>query len=289
MRAHETGNSAVDTATDDTARLEYKEQWLQWHSRREEILTSPHGFLSIVDLTWLTDHGDVTVPSFPGSWLQDGDTITYIPDLNRVVNINGLPVLSERGYIVKAEEDADVAILAFNDVKAELIKRIGGTRTFAVRVRDPKSKLIADYPGTPYFEPDPKWIVPARFEPAQDKDTIVSVPASVDGLSHNEHVVGVLNLTVDGREYPLTVFQGFHDNSGIILFRDATSGKETYGGSRIITIGNLDPDALRTLDFNHALNLPCAYTPFCTCPFAPLQNHLPFAVTAGEKKPLGHE
>ena len=40
-----------------------------------------------------------------------------------------------------------------------------------------------------------------------------------------------------------------------------------------------------TLDFNRAVNLPCAYTQFATCPLPPAENHLAIAVEAGEKLP----
>ena len=46
-----------------------------------------------------------------------------------------------------------------------------------------------------------------------------------------------------------------------------------------------DPDGAVILDFNHAVNLPCAYTEFATCPLPPAGNHLPVAVEAGEKLP----
>ena len=40
-----------------------------------------------------------------------------------------------------------------------------------------------------------------------------------------------------------------------------------------------------TLDFNRAVNLPCAYTDFATCPLPPAGNRLPVAVEAGEQTP----
>ncbi len=40
------------------------------------------------------------------------------------------------------------------------------------------------------------------------------------------------------------------------------------------------------LDFTRAVNLPCAYTDFATCPLPPAGNRLPFAVTAGERIPV---
>ena len=38
------------------------------------------------------------------------------------------------------------------------------------------------------------------------------------------------------------------------------------------------------LDFNKAVNLPCAYIPYATCPLAPPQNRLSLAIEAGELK-----
>ena len=42
--------------------------------------------------------------------------------------------------------------------------------------------------------------------------------------------------------------------------------------------------AIVVLDFNKAINLPCAYIPYATCPLAPPQNRLSLAIEAGELK-----
>ena len=69
-----------------------------------------------------------------------------------------------------------------------------------------------------------------------------------------------------------------------ILFRDITSGKETYGGGRYLEI---DPANLTNnhavLDFNSAYNPYCAYNPDYACPLPPAENTLLIAVKAGEK------
>ncbi|MDQ0823255.1 hypothetical protein QFZ79_000997 [Arthrobacter sp. V4I6] len=44
-------------------------------------------------------------------------------------------------------------------------------------------------------------------------------------------------------------------------------------------------DGTVTLDFNRAVNLPCAYMDLATCPLPPAENHLPVAVEAGEQIP----
>lgn len=71
-----------------------------------------------------------------------------------------------------------------------------------------------------------------------------------------------------------------------IPFRDATSGKETYGAGRYL---DLDPEEHYTaegkwiLDFNKAYNPWYAYSVFYACPFVPPENWLEVLVRAGER------
>ena len=66
------------------------------------------------------------------------------------------------------------------------------------------------------------------------------------------------------------------------VFRDGTSGRTTAGGARQLTADPPRGDEV-ILDFNKAVNLPCAYIPYATCPLAPPQNRLSLAIEAGEK------
>ncbi len=68
------------------------------------------------------------------------------------------------------------------------------------------------------------------------------------------------------------------------VFRDRTSGRETYGAGRFLK-AELPVNGEIVLDFNRAYNPPCAFTPFATCPLPPAENWLPFPVDAGEMKP----
>ncbi len=65
-------------------------------------------------------------------------------------------------------------------------------------------------------------------------------------------------------------------------FQDGTSGKETYPAGRFLNTP-LPKDGFVTLDFNRAVNPPCAYTAFATCPLPPKGNVLKVRMTAGEK------
>ena len=66
------------------------------------------------------------------------------------------------------------------------------------------------------------------------------------------------------------------------IFRDGTSGKETYDTARFL-YSDLRPDGTTILDFNQAYNPPCAFNPFTTCPLPPQENRLKVRILAGEK------
>ncbi len=67
-----------------------------------------------------------------------------------------------------------------------------------------------------------------------------------------------------------------------IVFRDASSGSETYEAARFLYADLLD-DGTTVLDFNEAYNPPCAFNPYTTCPIPIPENRLPVKVLAGEK------
>jgi hypothetical protein len=96
---------------------------------------------------------------------------------------------------------------------------------------------------------------------------------------------GIVRFTHDGAEHTLTAFNGKQPGAFMILFTDETSGTTTYGANRNIGFAGPDADGTVRLDFNRAVNLPCAFTDLATCPLPPEGNHLPFEVTAGELLP----
>ena len=69
-----------------------------------------------------------------------------------------------------------------------------------------------------------------------------------------------------------------------LLFGDTTNKAETYAAGRFL-YAPLPEQGHVILDFNRAFNPPCAFTPFASCPLPPPANRLPFAVTAGERRP----
>ena len=83
----------------------------------------------------------------------------------------------------------------------------------------------------------------------------------------------------------MTTTEGDRNGRLFVVFADATTGNETYGGGRMLYVDRpADGSDECVIDFNQAYNPPCIFTPFCTCPLPPKENRLPFAVLAGEKK-----
>jgi uncharacterized protein (DUF1684 family) len=104
--------------------------------------------------------------------------------------------------------------------------------------------------------------------------------APVRPLAHEKYDVD----TSTGGVIPFVRF-GAVDLS--IAFRDATSGKTTYGGGRYLldTAKSADLGARGrelVLDFNFAYHPSCHYDPQWVCPLAPLSNRLAVPIEAGE-------
>jgi uncharacterized protein (DUF1684 family) len=66
------------------------------------------------------------------------------------------------------------------------------------------------------------------------------------------------------------------------IFRDGTSGKETYPAARFLHT-EAPKDGSVVIDFNKAYNPPCAFNPYTTCPMPPKENRLKVRIEAGEK------
>jgi uncharacterized protein (DUF1684 family) len=66
------------------------------------------------------------------------------------------------------------------------------------------------------------------------------------------------------------------------VFRDASSGQETYETARFL-YSDLRQDGTTVLDFNEAYNPPCAFNPYTTCPIPLRENVLPVKILAGER------
>jgi uncharacterized protein (DUF1684 family) len=97
-----------------------------------------------------------------------------------------------------------------------------------------------------------------------------------------------LHFRIGDRDLRLAGFADSHEHhlhELFVPFRDATSGRETYGAGRYLEVEVRPANGTyrATLDFNLAYNPYCAYSPDYSCPIPPAENTLPVAITAGER------
>jgi uncharacterized protein len=93
---------------------------------------------------------------------------------------------------------------------------------------------------------------------------------------------GTVSFTIGGQTYRLEALLESDDADELFfMFKDGTSNKTTYGAGRYL-YAPLPKDGHVTLDFNRAMNPPCAFTRFATCPLPPVPNRLTVPIPAGE-------
>jgi uncharacterized protein (DUF1684 family) len=134
--------------------------------------------------------------------------------------------------------------------------------------------------GLHYFEPNLTYRVRATVSPYmnEDKEMIVKY---TDGTTEKYEKYGYANFKIMGEDQKLLLLK----NEGVIsvLFQDATSGKQTYGGGRYIDYPVADvKNNTIILDFNKAYNPYCVYQESYACPVPPAENKLSVPIEAGE-------
>jgi hypothetical protein len=262
----------------------------KWRADREARLTADGGWLTVAGLFWLPEGesrfgtdpaGDIVLPagSAPekaGSFvLKEGRvTVSLLPDAK--ATIGGRPVSGPS--ILRPDVSGSPDVLEMGALSLHVIKR--GER-YGIRLKDRNAAARKSFTGLKWFEVEEDYRVEARWVPyAQPKP--LKVP-NVLGQSEPMPSPGYAEFALGGKALRLdAVLESPEAEELFVIFRDETSGEETYGAGRFL-YADLPRDGKVVLDFNKAYNPPCAFTPYATCPLPPPQNRLPVRVEAGEK------
>jgi uncharacterized protein (DUF1684 family) len=270
--------TASDTHTVE-ADSEFAASWELWHQQHRDRLAAPDGFLAITSINWLSP-APARFADAPGEWSADESGITVVLRDGEELALDGALLSSGTHHLGRIPERGGVFPADAHGVYE--VARRGGNDI--LRPRHPDHELRARFRGTPAYAPDSRWVITGRYR-AHEEPRDTTVGSVAEGLQHVYAAPGVVEFAVDGQPYALTAFNGYTPGSLNILFTDATSGVTTYAASRSLQVAAPDADGTVTLDFNRAANLPCAYTPFATCPLPPTENRLPFPVEAGQQIP----
>ncbi|MBI4497350.1 MAG: DUF1684 domain-containing protein [Chloroflexi bacterium] len=144
----------------------------------------------------------------------------------------------------------------------------------------------AVFDGLRYYPENPALRVRGPLDQNVAHATIEMDTSSGDHQTYTR--AGKVTFQVDGQECVLYLYRRDHSSDLFLPFRDATSGKETYGGGRYLDI-SIEPDGQVQIDFNYAYNPMCAYDDGWSCPIPPVENWLSVPIRAGElASPSGH-
>lgn len=246
----------------------YQSEVEQWRAKRLASLQAEGGWLSLAGLFWLHEgantygtgaSNDIVLPDGPANagafQLHDGKvtdgTREVRPDSADVVKVGRLSLF--------------------------VIQRSG---KMGIRLKDPESEARRTFHGIEHFPVNESYHVTARFVAEPKKIPILNVL----GQTEQSECPGYVVFHLNGQElrlYPILEEPGAKEL--FYIFKDQTSGKETYGAGRFF-YSDMPKDGKVILDFNKAYNPPCVFTPYATCPLPPPENRLPIRVEAGEKK-----
>ncbi len=150
---------------------------------------------------------------------------------------------------------------------------------------DSRSPLLPEqqaiFAGLSYYPEDPA----LRFEASINSEEVSQTPVEVDTSTTERKTfipAGKVEIEVEGQTFQLLVFREPGRGRYFLPFRDATSGKETYGAGRYMD-PQITPKDTLIVDFNYAYSPYCAYGPRWSCPLPPFENWLPVPIRAGEK------
>jgi uncharacterized protein (DUF1684 family) len=265
-----------------------------WHAQRVARLTAEDGWLSLIGRDWLNP-GENTVGSAPGStvllpdwaappkagsFFLEGATVRFRPLPGSGLLLNGKPAVEA---VLATDVDGKPDILQAGRVRFYVIRR---DQRFGIRIKDPEAPARKTFHGVPRYPVDAAWRVVADFVP-YDTPQRRDIP-TVLGTTTPMEAPGLLKFKLAGREVSLEpMIEDPEHPELFLIFKDATSAHGTYPAGRFLYA---DPpkDGKVVLDFNRAVNPPCAFTLFATCPLPPKQNQLAIAVIVGEKDPGLH-
>lgn len=246
-----------------------------WQQARWAEVAGPQGLAGVVLIAKITIAGQ-TLSGVPGSWdphTADGLTLS-------VKGTDGVTVDGQ-------QVDGTVAISSESTIMfpgARIGSVGGGNGVYGLRVWDPNAPTISRLRAIDTYPFDPDWVIDAEYRPAATERVVavqrITTPPSEDKV----HSPGDLILEIAGHQQRLQVIETF-PGQRLVVFTDATSGKQTPGIGRWLILPEVQAGTL-SIDFNRVVLAHHSFSPVFPCPLPPAGNDLPLRVEAGERAPL---
>jgi uncharacterized protein (DUF1684 family) len=266
----------------------YEQEMAAWYEKRVAELKAEDGWLNLAGLFWLqqginsigTDSSFAVQiplqkkPALLGHLLWENDAVKLIADEKASFTINGQRVQDTTIYRLRNNQSVQVNIGTY---RFHIIRR---DTKLGVRLRNLAHPALQSFPGIDRYPLDTSFRVTARLVAPPGFSGTIPI-TNVLGQTIQMPSPGILFFQLHGKPYSLKTVE--ENKQLLIIFGDETNADETYGAGRFIYTALPGPDGMVVLDFNKAINPPCAFTPFATCPLPPVENRLPFPLRAGEK------
>ncbi len=266
---------------------EYLKTIENFHEQQNKGMTKdPLNWFSVAGLLWLEEGDNVfgidesnnlilpaQADAQSGVLRLENGNATLLPAPNVSMRVNDRAAVTES---VQTDEKGEPDYIELGTLTMAVIKR---GDFFLLRVWDRESPAVKNFSGLNFYPIKPEYCVEAqfiRYDPPKILKTL-----SVIGVQTDTVFSGQARFTLNGAEYSL---EAEKTNEGLLFnFKDNTKKDTTYPGGRRIKTPDTQEDTI-TLDFNYAINWPCAYTAYATCPVPPAENNLDTRIEAGEMK-----
>lgn len=161
-------------------------------------------------------------------------------------------------------------------------------QTLKLWLYNPELPALRQFKGLAYFPYDPRGELQGRFHRNDDPEPVNYLDSR--GQQGIMYVVGNVDVEIEGRAYRLKTFSYKKSwdeiDELLVLLKDRTSGKATYGGGRVVDIPvprGAPPQTLR-VNLNMAYSFLCAHSSFYNCPLV-LTSDVDADLHFGEKHP----
>ncbi len=267
----------------------YIDEINSFRQERLKQLKAPDGWTTLVGLYWLKEGANFAgsasendlkfpnkMPKVLGQFDLINDEVFFTSNIK--VSIDSTEPAYIDNFQLKADITGDPTYLTWNNYQWYLIKR---GLNYGIRLKDSLYPIRFLLDTIPHYSNDMKWRIKATVS-YQDTHRTVNIN-NVVGLSNASKIAATLTFKVKEQPQKLFAINGGSD-AFFVIFADLTTGDATYGGGRYLYPEKPKQGIHTTyLDFNRAINPPCVFTAFATCPLPPPENKLSIAIESGEK------
>jgi uncharacterized protein (DUF1684 family) len=259
-------------------------------TRDERLKTNPQSWLALIGLFRL-ESGDNLFgaeatnkivlakcgEAHCGSYHLENGSVRLLSEPNSCVTVNNLPPKPRK---LQTDHDEDTDLIRVGSLVMMVLER---GEDHYLRVWDKGASAVSHFNGLRYFPINPAYRITAMFV-TYDPPKPVKIQDVIGG-ENDGFLAGEAHFNLHGVDCHLVAEEDGDDL--LFSFTDLTSKDTTYPGGRYLITDKPQEDRV-ILDFNRAVNWPCAYTAFATCPLPLAENRLTVRIEAGEMRYSEH-